>query len=67
VVKATMIGHVLTVFINGAQVVQVNDDKFTSGNPGSGSTSKEPPAVIGRIRVFKFHGDRQIERRPFLK
>jgi hypothetical protein len=36
VVKATMIGNVLTVYINGAQIVQVTDDKFKSGNPGMG-------------------------------
>ena len=36
VVKATMIGSVITVYIDGAQMLQVTDDKFTSGNPGIG-------------------------------
>lgn len=36
VVKATMIGTLLTVYINGAQVVQLRDDRFPSGNPGLG-------------------------------
>lgn len=36
VVKATMIGNVITVYINGVQRVQVTDNKFTSGNPGIG-------------------------------
>ena len=35
-VKATMIGNVITVYINGGQMVQVTDDKFKSGNPGIG-------------------------------
>lgn len=36
VVKATIIGNVLTVYINGEQMVRVTDDKFKSGNPGVG-------------------------------
>lgn len=36
VVKATMIGNVLTVYINGVQMIQVTDNKFKSGNPGMG-------------------------------
>ncbi len=35
-VKATMIGNVITVYINGVQMVQVTDDKFKSGDPGIG-------------------------------
>ncbi len=36
VVKASMIGNVITVYINGVQVVQASDYLFTSGNPGMG-------------------------------
>ena len=36
VVKASMIGHTLTVYINGEQIFQLTDDKFPSGNPGMG-------------------------------
>ena len=36
VVKATMIGSLLTVYINGEQILQVSDDKFPRGNPGMG-------------------------------
>jgi hypothetical protein len=36
VVKATMIGKILTVYINGKQVVQISDGSFSSGNPGMG-------------------------------
>jgi hypothetical protein len=36
VVKATIIGNVITAYINGVQVNQVTDNTFTSGNPGVG-------------------------------
>lgn len=36
VVKATMIGNVITVYINGVQIGQVADNTYTSGNPGMG-------------------------------
>ena len=36
VVKASMIGNTLTVYINGEQIFQLTDDKFASGNPGMG-------------------------------
>ncbi len=36
VVKASMIGKILTVYINGVQVVRISDGTFASGNPGMG-------------------------------
>ncbi|MGD0124162.1 MAG: hypothetical protein ABSF46_02295 [Terriglobia bacterium] len=36
VVKASMIGSTLTVYINGEQIFELNDNKFTSGSPGMG-------------------------------
>lgn len=36
VIKASMLGNVLTVYINGAQIGQVTDNKFKTGNPGMG-------------------------------
>jgi hypothetical protein len=36
VVKATIVGNVITAFINGVQMAQVTDDTFSSGNPGIG-------------------------------
>jgi len=36
VVKASMIGNTLTVYINGEQIFQLTDGKFPSGNPGMG-------------------------------
>src|SRR6202030_849078 len=36
VVKATMIGNVITAYINDVQVLQVMDDTYAAGNPGMG-------------------------------
>ena len=36
VVKATIIGHTLTAYINGKQMAQANDTIYSSGNPGIG-------------------------------
>jgi len=36
VVKATIVGSVITVYVNGAQVVQATDSTYTSGSPGIG-------------------------------
>lgn len=36
VVKATIVGNVITAYINGAQVLQGTDDTYTNGNPGMG-------------------------------
>ncbi|MDR3692863.1 MAG: hypothetical protein P4L46_26015 [Fimbriimonas sp.] len=36
VVKATVVGHVITAFINGKQVLQATDPTYATGNPGIG-------------------------------
>ena len=36
VVKATIVGNVITAYINGVQVMQGRDSTFTTGNPGMG-------------------------------
>ncbi len=36
VVKATMIGNVITVYVNGTQMGTATDSTFTTGNPGIG-------------------------------
>ncbi len=36
VVKASIIGNVITAYINGVQVLRASDDTFESGNPGIG-------------------------------
>jgi hypothetical protein len=34
--KATMIGNVITVYVNGVQTLQVSDDTYKDGSPGMG-------------------------------
>ena len=36
VIKATIVGNVITAYINGAQVVQVTDSTYSNGSPGMG-------------------------------
>ena len=36
VVKATIIGNVITAYINGVQVLQATDNTYTTGSPGMG-------------------------------
>jgi hypothetical protein len=54
VVKASMIGNVLTVYINGVQMVQVTDNKFTSGNPGMGFYLDGATGVMGDYGFSSF-------------
>jgi hypothetical protein len=42
VIKATMIGSVITVYQNGTQIAQVSDSTFTSGSPGIGHWLRGP-------------------------
>lgn len=51
VVKASMIGNVFTVWINGVQVTQLTDDKFKTGNPGVGFYLE---GATGRIGNYGF-------------
>ena len=36
VLKATIVGNVITGYINGVQVIQATDGTFLTGNPGIG-------------------------------
>jgi len=36
VVKATIVGDVITVYINGVQINQARDSTYATGNPGMG-------------------------------
>ena len=41
VVKATIVGNVITVSINGVQTLQVSDDTYKNGSPGMGFCIQE--------------------------
>jgi hypothetical protein len=42
VIKATIIGNVITVYQNGTQIAQVSDSTFSSGSPGIGHWLRGP-------------------------
>jgi hypothetical protein len=46
VIKASIIGNVITVYQNGIQVAQVSDSTFTSGSPGIGHWLRGPAETI---------------------
>ena len=54
VVKASMIGKILTVYINGVQKIQLSDDKFASGNPGVGYYLEGATGMIGDFGFSSF-------------
>jgi hypothetical protein len=54
VVKASMIGKILSVYINGAKIVQLSDDRFASGNPGIGYYLEGARGVIGDFGFSSF-------------
>lgn len=54
VVKATMIGKILTVYINGVQKIQLSDDKFAIGNPGVGYYLEGATGLIGDFGFSSF-------------
>ena len=54
VVKATMIGKVLTVYINGVQMIQLSDDQFPNGNPGVGYYLEGATGVMGDFGFSSF-------------
>ena len=54
VVKASIIGNVITVYINGVQLVQTTDYLFTSGNPGMGFYLEGATGVNGECGFSSF-------------
>jgi len=54
VVKATMIGKTLTVYINGVQMIQLSDGKFPNGNPGIGYYLEGGTGMIGDFGFSSF-------------
>ncbi len=44
VMKATVVGNVITVFYNGTQIAQATDSTYATGNPGMGFFIRAPAA-----------------------
>ncbi len=54
VIKATMIGNVITAYKNGVQMLQATDNTFTSGNPGIGFYIEGATGVNGDFGFTSF-------------
>jgi hypothetical protein len=54
VVKATIKGHVITAYINGVQVLQATDKKFTTGSPGIGFFLQKAAGVNNDFGFTRF-------------
>jgi hypothetical protein len=53
-VKATMVGSTIRVFINGNQVFQVSDGTYTSGSPGMGFFLQAPSGTNANYGFTEF-------------
>jgi hypothetical protein len=45
VVKAAIVGNVITAFVNGVAVAQATDDTFSTGSPGFGFWLQGPTGI----------------------
>ncbi len=54
VVTATVVGNVITAYINGVQVNQATDDTYASGNPGIGFYLDRAPNLNGDFGFTNF-------------
>jgi hypothetical protein len=55
VVKATIFGDVIRVYVNDVQVLQVTDATYSSGNPGMGFWFKRGSGLIARFENSTGH------------
>jgi hypothetical protein len=54
VVKATIVGNVITAYVNGVQVLQATDPTYTSGSPGMGFYIEGTTGVNGDYGFTSF-------------
>jgi hypothetical protein len=54
VVKATIIGHVITAYINGRQIAQWTDSTFATGSPGIGFYLHGAPGLNADFGLTNF-------------
>jgi hypothetical protein len=54
VIKATIIGNVITVYQNGTQINQVSDSTYSSGSPGIGHWLRGPAGLIADYGFTNF-------------
>jgi hypothetical protein len=54
VIKATIIGHVITSYINGVRVLETTDRTYVSGRPGMGMYLEGATGVNGDFGFTRF-------------
>jgi len=59
VIKATVIGNVVTAYINGVQVIQVRDATYQAGSPGMGFYNNGNAAANGDFGYASFRASDQ--------
>jgi hypothetical protein len=65
VLKATMIGNTITAYLNSGQVLQVNDNTYTSGSPGIGFFLQGASGLNGNYGLSSFTAsDGQTDQTP---
>jgi len=57
VVKATIVGSVITVYLNGVQINQATDTTYTAGNPGMGFYSSGVSGINANYGFTTFHAE----------
>lgn len=54
VIKASIHGNVITVYINGVQTLQATDKTYASGNPGIGFYIENPAGAVSDYGLTSF-------------
>jgi len=57
VVKATIVGSVITVYLNGVQINQATDTTYTAGNPGMGFYLSGVSGINANYGFTTFHAE----------
>jgi len=50
-IKAKVVGNVITAYINGVELLQATDDTYSSGSPGMGFWLRKPGGLLSWLRV----------------
>jgi hypothetical protein len=54
IVSAKIVGHVITTYVNGTQILSVSDDRFNDGNPGMGFWRGAPSGPMNDFAFTRF-------------
>jgi hypothetical protein len=62
VVKATIVGNVITAYINGEQILQATDDTYATGSPGIGFYLEGASGLNGDYGFTSFRASDELTR-----